>query len=345
MTTALSRDVSYYKEVISESWYRTVEGVLETAHHVVDAWENLNDDEWEDLKNNLPFGDSVRSMMMGIGQSKRFNKKTIQKKLPPNYNIIYEYSRLEDDEWTQAVQDGVVDTDITTGEVKKWKNSIRYPNQTTTTSQSTSSTKNYFAHIPTIDFLDENTREQVMDLLLGLEKKLNKLGVDLIFEQGQSSTPRQLAKDDAKQKLITKLESELSTELGRFNKEIPRKELDEIEETYFQFRFFQQNKKYPYDPDDQISIERNDHPYSISKMDFPTFMKLVRKKKVITQWTPIREYGIAGKAKCIKLAIDHTNATTTNQRANYKKQLKNIVSRNDKNAGHAKKYLDMLVEN
>ena len=346
MTTALSRDVSYYREVISESWHRTVKGVLETAHLLVEAYNSLGDEEWDQLKSDLPFKDSVRSMMMSIGDTKRFNKISVQKRLPPNYNILYEFSKLDDDEWDQAIDEGLVDTDTTTSAVRKWKSSIHYP-QTTKGSGATSSTSkaNYFAHIPSVDDLDPDTKKEVLELVYELDENLKELGVEMLIENGNQSsgTPRQQSIENAKQTLKEKLQKEVSKELEKFNT-LPRKDIDEIESAYYQHRFYQTNNQYPYDPSTKGSIERDDHPYSISDMDFSTFMKVVRSKKVITQWTPIREWRIAGKAKCIKLALEHTTATTNNQRANYKKQLKNIISRNDKNSTHAQKYLDMLVE-
>ena len=117
--------VDAYQRKIRTAWQKTIDGILETASLIADANETLNTQEWNQLVQDLPFGDSVRSMMLGIGNTKRFNSQRIQKLLPPNYNILYEYSTLDNDEWKQAIRDGIVDTDVSTIEVRKYKQNMR----------------------------------------------------------------------------------------------------------------------------------------------------------------------------------------------------------------------------
>jgi len=189
MTTALSRDVSSYREVISDSWHRTVQGVLETANLLVEAYNSLDDDEWDQLKSNLSFKDSVCSMMMSIGDTKRFNKKSVQKRLPANYNILYEFSKLDDDEWDQAIDEGLVDTDTTTSAVRKWKNNIQYPQTSNPPGGTTTkSTPDYFAHIPSLDDLDTDTKKEALELVYELDENLKELGVEMVIENGAQST-------------------------------------------------------------------------------------------------------------------------------------------------------------
>jgi hypothetical protein len=342
--TLITRKVAQYQELITESWRRTTETYLETAKLVVEAEATLNAGEWEDLKNTLPFGDSIRSMMMSIGKSDRFNTQDIRALLPPNYNILYVYSQLEDGEWEKALADGVVDTDISTEAVRKWKDTIKYGGGKQTPSKPTTrlSGPKVYATIPVIDDLPEQAKETIDEILEELSQELQSYGLDITYRADK--TVRQQSIQDDKNKLVEKLTDEVQKELDKkgFNKLSPKK-LGEMESAYFQRRYFQQNGKYPYPRNSNDSIQRKDHPYSISKMDFSEFMQVVRDKKVLMQWTPIKEWGVLGKAKCMKLALDHTLATTTNQRANYKRQLKNIVSKGSTNANHAQKYLDMLV--
>ena len=344
MGTSLStRKVVDYRDRITTSWNRTVEGLFDTSKLIVDAEESLDTSEWEELKNSLPFGDSVRSMMMSIGKSNRFNKQSIRKRLPPNYNILYEYSQLDDDQWEMAVSDGIVDTDVSTAAVRKWKDTIKYGQKKTSKRPTTRSIgRNFYATIPMLDKLPTDAKERIDELLAELGEELQGYGVNIIYRDDK--TPRQQSLGDEKSKLITNLDTELRKELDRkgFNK-LSQKKLDEMESAYFQRRYFQQHNKYPYPTKSKESIQRKEHPYSISKMDFPEFMEEVRDKKVLMQWTPIKVWSVLGKAKCIKLALGHTLATTSNQRANFKRQLKNIVSAGSTNANHAQKYLEMLV--
>ena len=346
-TSLTTRKVVEYRDLITESWHKTVQGVLETAGHIVNAYEELNWDEWEQLKGDLPFGDSVCSMMMGIGNTKRFDKKNIQKKLPPNYNILYEYSKLDDGEWNKAVSEGIVDTDITTAAVRKWTTGIRFGGgQSTTTSAPPipSIGNSFYAGVPSIDDLPDDEKDIVQTLVEDLQKEIHPFGLDIIYRQ-DGKTQRQQSLQDDRDNLIEKLEQELATALDKFNnKLVSRRELDRINDSYYQWRYNQHHNKYPYQKTHKESIQNKSHPYSVDKMDFPGFMKEIRDLQVITQWTPIREWGSLGKEKCIKLALDHSKSTTANQRSNFKRQLKNIVSRGDKNAPHAQKYLDMLVE-
>ena len=109
-TQPKKQSVSWYQKEITKAWHKTVEGILETASLVAEAEERLDPPEWEQLKNGLPFADSVRSMMLGIGRTNRFGPRRIQKLLPANYNILYEYSTLDNAEWSMAVDEGIVDT-------------------------------------------------------------------------------------------------------------------------------------------------------------------------------------------------------------------------------------------
>jgi hypothetical protein len=344
MGTSLStRTLVDFRDRITTSWNRTVEGLFDTSKLLVDAEDSLDTGEWEELKNTLPFRDSVRSMMMSIGKSKRFNKQSIREKLPPNYNILYEYSQLEDDQWDMAVADGIVDTDVSTEAVRKWKDGIKYGKKKTSNKPTTRSIgRNFYATIPLIDNLPTNAKERIDEILSELGQELQEYGVNIIYRDDK--TPRQQSLEDQKSTLISKLDTELLKELDRkgFNK-LSQKKLDEMESAYFQRRYFQQHNKYPYPQTAKESIQRKDHPYSISEMDFPEFMEEVRNKKVLMQWTPIRAWSVLGKAKCIKLALGHTLATTSNQRANFKRQLKSIVSAGSTNANHAQKYLQLLV--
>jgi hypothetical protein len=351
-TQPKKKTVSYYQKEITKSWHKTVEGILETASLVAEAEDRLDPPEWEQLKNGLPFGDSVRSMMLGIGKTNRFGPRKIQKLLPPNYNILYEYSTLENAEWSMAVDEGIVDTDITTTEVRKWKQDVRLGGSSRSSNLSiTGVSSKFYAVVPNIDDLTDKEQTKVKGLLDALQKKLKPLGSDVVFQATTTATYRQQQIDKKRDKLKGELEKILGSHLEQYNQNISFREMEQIESAYYQYRYHQDHDgAYPYAPPlmDELAspddIRHPDNPFGEVKMGFSVFMKWVRDKKVITQWTPIRQLADLGEAKSIKLALEHTTSNNHNQRSNYKRQLNNIYKRKGANSKFAKKYLDMLIE-
>ena len=182
--------VDAYQRKIRTAWQKTIDGILETASLIADANETLTTQEWNLLVQDLPFGDSVRSMMLGIGNTKRFNSQRIQKRLPPNYNILYEYSTLDNEEWKQAIVEGIVDTDVSTREVRKWKQDMRLGGASSTTTNITGVSDKFYAVIPAIDDIKEKDKKKVRKLLDNLQTKLKPIGADLIYQETTTPTFR-----------------------------------------------------------------------------------------------------------------------------------------------------------
>jgi len=343
--------VSYYQREITKAWNKTVEGILETASLVAEAEDRLDPPEWEQLKDRLPFGDSVRSFMLGIGKSNRFRTRKIQKLLPANYNILYEYSTFDNAEWSMAVDEGIVDTDVSTTEVRKWKQNVRLGGSSSSSGLSiTGVSSKFYAVVPNIDDLSNKDKTKVRKLLDALQVKLKPLGSDVIYQETTTATYRQQQLDKKREKLSGQLGEELARQLENYNKNVSLREMEQIESAYYQYRYYQDHDRYPYanplSPELAAAddIRHPDNPLGEDQMGFRNFMKWVRDKKIITQWTPIRQLSGLGQAKCIKLALGHTNSTNHNQRSNYKRQLNNIYKRGGTNSKFAKKYLDLLIE-
>ena len=343
--------VDAYRRKIGTAWQKTKEGILETASLVADANETLTTQEWNELVQDLPFGDSVRSMMLGIGKTKRFGPQRIQKLLPPNYNILYEYSTLDSAEWKQAILEGIVDTDVSTTEVRKWKQNMRLGGSSSSTSTTITGVSNkFYAVVPSIDDLKDKDKKQVRKLLDTLQKKLKTLGADVIYQETTTTTYRQEQLELQRGKLKKTLAASLQSHLKKYNSNVSFRELEQIESAYYQYRYYQDHDRYAYadasKPHNHSidDIRHPDNPFGEDEMGFRVFMKWVRNNNVITQWTPIRELKELGEAKCIKLALEHTNASNHSQRSNYKRQLTNISKRGGVNSKYAKKYLDMLID-
>ena len=342
--------VDAYKRKIGTAWQKTKEGILETASLIADANETLTTQEWNILVQDLPFGDSVRSMMLGIGNTKRFNSQRIQKLLPPNYNILYEYSTLDNDEWKLAILEGIVDTDVSTTEVRKWKQNVRLGGSSSSGGNITGVSDKFYAVVPAIDDLKEKDKKQVRKLLDNLQTKLKPMGADLIYQETTTATFRQQQLDKQREKLKKILAGKLHSHLKKYNKNVSFRELEQIESSYYQYRYYQDHDRYAYADASKPrnhsvdDIRHPDNPFGEDEMGFRGFMKWVRENKVITQWTPIRELKELGEAKCIKLALEHANASNHGQRSNYKRQLTSISKRGGVNSKYAKKYLDMLID-
>jgi hypothetical protein len=342
--------VDAYQRKIRTAWQKTIDGILETASLIADAKETLTTQEWNLLVQDLPFGDSVRSMMLGIGTTKRFNSQRIQKLLPPNYNTLYQYSTLNGDEWKQAILEGMVDTDVSTTEVVRWKQNVRLGGSSSSGGNITGVSEKFYAVVPAIDDLKEKDKKQVRKLLDSLQTKLNHIGADLIYQETTTATYRQQQLELQREKLKSKLTAKLQSHLKKYNKNVSFRELEQIESAYYQYRFYQDHDKYAYADASKPrnhsidDIRHPDNPFGEDEMGFRGFMKWVRENKVITQWTPIRELKDLGEAKCIKLALSHTTASNHAQRSNYKRQLTSISKRGGVNSKYAKEYLGLLID-
>ncbi len=99
-----ANQIAYYAREIKQHWQKAVDSIFRVCGLVVKAKDQLETIDWERLKDDLPFSDSVLKKLLIIGNDKRLQKQKVQKLLPPSYSTIYEITQLEDEELKDAVE-------------------------------------------------------------------------------------------------------------------------------------------------------------------------------------------------------------------------------------------------
>jgi len=99
-----ANQIAYHAREIKQHWHKAVDSIIRVCGLVVEAKDQLETIDWERLKDDLPFSDSVLKKLLIIGNDKRLQKQKVQKLLPPSYSTIYEITQLEDDELTKAIK-------------------------------------------------------------------------------------------------------------------------------------------------------------------------------------------------------------------------------------------------
>ena len=119
MTT--TRSIADYAKQINTCWRKTTDSVLETAALCAEAKNSLTkDDDRKALVDKLDFSPAAFSKLVKIGERKELQANPIKTLLPPNYSIVYELAKLEDDDLKRAVSDGVVSPSMSRASLKQW---------------------------------------------------------------------------------------------------------------------------------------------------------------------------------------------------------------------------------
>ena len=112
---------SAFASRINQHWTKAATSILETAVACAQASTKLSAIEKERLWELLPFSKSTFSKLATIGADERLAKESIRSLLPPSFSTIYELRRLNDDQFTAALSQGVLKPDLTRSELQKWR--------------------------------------------------------------------------------------------------------------------------------------------------------------------------------------------------------------------------------
>jgi hypothetical protein len=118
MTT--TRSIADYAKQINTCWRKTTDSVLETAALCAEAAKSLSDDDKTALVKKLDFSPAAFSKLVKIGDRKELQTNPIKTLLPPNYSIVYELAKLDDNDLKRAVSDGIVRPGMSRASLKQW---------------------------------------------------------------------------------------------------------------------------------------------------------------------------------------------------------------------------------
>ena len=95
---------AYWAEVIREDWRKTVQGVLDTGQHLIEAKGELSHGEWGKLTGRadghdgmLPFSHVTAYQLMAVTKCPQLANVRHVKHLPPSWGTLYQLSTLNTD--------------------------------------------------------------------------------------------------------------------------------------------------------------------------------------------------------------------------------------------------------
>ena len=98
---------------IREAWQSSVEAIIETGRRIAEAKDALEHGEFEKMvESELPFGPRAARMLMAVGIDHRLLNRNHGSDLPSNWRTLYEITRLDDDQFNDALESGVIRPDV-----------------------------------------------------------------------------------------------------------------------------------------------------------------------------------------------------------------------------------------
>jgi hypothetical protein len=113
--------VQGYARHIEENWHKATGGIFKVAKLCAEAKNTLTKGQLKELIGQLPFDRSTFSKLTAIGEKGRLSDPELRRLLPPHYSIVYELTKLTDEECAAAVDEGVIHPKSTRVEVIDWK--------------------------------------------------------------------------------------------------------------------------------------------------------------------------------------------------------------------------------
>lgn len=348
----LTRTAAEFANEIQAQWNTATHAIYETCRLLNEARAALkpghaDTPEWLEFKRRLPFGDGVLKKLMVIGGYAPLRKQSLQKRLPPNYTIIYEVTQLDPvDELPLAIRNNEIHPKMRRQEFIQWRSELRTAESATSHSGRTVKSKPEGIFV-SISSTKEITSQEFSDLQRDIKKLVDRY--ELLADFGKQA---EKAKRHAKEEILASLRAELSQQMARVTNDLDQDELDLLESTAFQMRRYQdiRDRKAKgdssitmiYDPSDPVSIEHPKHPFYVEKWDNSRFFSYLGDRNVVTQWTPVERLVGFGELEMLARAISLLEATSEIVREKHLRKLKNVVSRKSTNAPHARKILKLI---
>jgi hypothetical protein len=120
-TTVAVPTVQDFARPIEENWYRASSSIFKVAKLCAEAKNTLTKVQLRELIGQLPFERSIFSKLSAIGDNDRLCDPQLRQLLPPHYSIVYEVTKLTDEELDLAVDEGVIHPKATRVELIDWK--------------------------------------------------------------------------------------------------------------------------------------------------------------------------------------------------------------------------------
>ena len=108
-----ARTVDEWVVVITATWQKAVESIIETARHLAEAKEGLAYGEWGRMVERLPFGRSTADKLVAIAEDATLTNSEFIPKLPASWGTLYELTKLPEDEVSRLIASERINPDMT----------------------------------------------------------------------------------------------------------------------------------------------------------------------------------------------------------------------------------------
>lgn len=116
----LQRDPEAWAIRISARWRMGVEAIISTGKLLLEAKAALPHGAFgRMLADQLPFKERQAQMLMAIASDARLSNPQYVALLPPSWGTIYDVTRLSDDEFTRAIEAGVIRPDMERKDIER----------------------------------------------------------------------------------------------------------------------------------------------------------------------------------------------------------------------------------
>jgi hypothetical protein len=358
-------EVRRYAHEIETEWKKSVRAILSVSDLLQEAFGELDNADWRDLINQIGFSPSWVSKMKKISECGRFKTVKIRNRLPASYTLIWEYASLTEREWQGILAIKThpmpVSREATHSSFQKglieWRGENPHPDHKPDIGIRLQ--KGLFCGFTVPDDIDDEIALEIKHLIDKIESKLYHLGVNIHY--ADAPTPLKANLVIRKKELADKLETKWVAHIHKHNQSHGRNEnvedIQKLEDTLWQHRYFEENGKYPYEPTRPQSVENKAHPFFVGKYPSETIYKNLKtthqidKKNSqnygeglpISSWTPITEWPEFAEAKYIYWTLEYCRAITSKQRGHWKRKLANHSRwKSGKDKRTAEKYLQMI---
>lgn len=121
------RTVDDYAEVIGTLFREAEERFVQIGTFLEEAKAKLQHGEFQELiSSRLPFGPRAAQMMMAAAKAIKSGMIPLDI-VPPSYSVVYQITTLTDTERQQAVEEGVIRSDMRREDIAAFKKRVRTP--------------------------------------------------------------------------------------------------------------------------------------------------------------------------------------------------------------------------
>ena len=99
------------------------EGILMICLVIKEANETLTDEAFRDLRSKCDVSEKVWSKLLQVGKDGRLLE--IKSSLPSKYTTIHQIHCLSDEELKEGIKDGIINPNVSEGNLTKWLKEIR----------------------------------------------------------------------------------------------------------------------------------------------------------------------------------------------------------------------------